>query len=96
LILFDFDFSLGFQVNDLGREIGSLLESSYRSDVTFKVEQKLFHLHKFLLKARIPYFEAMFSSSWNESNLTEVIFFFSLFFFFFSLFSFLFSPFSFD
>ncbi|XP_069823773.1 BTB/POZ domain-containing protein 8 isoform X1 [Dendropsophus ebraccatus] len=57
---------------DLGRDLLSLLQQSYATDVTIQVEETLFHVHRAILCARSSYFTAMFSGCWAEAS-QEVI-----------------------
>ncbi|OEL30663.1 BTB/POZ and MATH domain-containing protein 1, partial [Dichanthelium oligosanthes] len=44
--------------SDLADDLRKLLEAEERTDITFKVEEKVFHAHKFVLAMRSPVFKA--------------------------------------
>ena len=46
--------------------------SGYLCDVTLKIQQRQFHAHKTILASSSPYFEAMFTSCMEESQMSEV------------------------
>ena len=46
--------------------------SGYLCDVTLKIQARQFHAHKTILASSSPYFEAMFTSCMEESQMSEV------------------------
>ncbi|CAO2209728.1 unnamed protein product [Urochloa humidicola] len=51
------DWEIKVPPSDILENLGRLLESGERSDVTFKVKGEVFHAHKFVLAMRSPVFE---------------------------------------
>ncbi|CAO2189226.1 unnamed protein product [Urochloa humidicola] len=52
------DWEIKVPPSDILENLGKLLESGERSDVTFKVKGEVFHAHKFVLAMQSPVFEA--------------------------------------
>jgi len=57
----------------LRRDIGSLWESGFLSDVVVKAGNQTFNCHKSILASRSPVFKAMFSHNMLENRNNEVI-----------------------
>ncbi|KAA3473249.1 BTB/POZ and MATH domain-containing 4-like protein [Gossypium australe] len=54
--------------SDIGSHFGILLENEEGSDITFNVFGEKFHVHKLVLAARSPVFEAEFSDRMEDDN----------------------------
>ena len=57
---------------NLPQDFGHLLESATFSDMTLKVEDKVYPVHKAILAARSPVFAAMFNHDLEETKLGVV------------------------
>ncbi|KAK8767778.1 hypothetical protein V5799_005437 [Amblyomma americanum] len=57
----------------LSEDLGWLLDSSYNSDVTLRVDGRTFAAHRSILAARSPVFRAMFAHPMQEQALGEVV-----------------------
>ena len=58
--------------NGLLQNLRQLQSKSSLSDVTIKVDGKVFHAHRSILAAASPYFETMFTSGFQESTTKEI------------------------
>ena len=58
--------------NGLLQNLRQLQSKSSLSDVTIKVDGKVFHAHRSILAAASPYFETMFTSGFQESSRKEI------------------------
>ena len=59
--------------SDLPDDLGKLLESKKRADVTFKVEGEVFHAHKFVLAMRSPVFEVELYGPMRDNRRRNII-----------------------
>ena len=58
--------------SDLVDNLGKLLESEEGADVTFKVEDKVFHAHKIVLAMRSPVFKAELYGPMRDMNQPSI------------------------
>jgi len=71
---FDDCFELAFEppnaanVLSLAGDLAPMVDSEHFSDVSFEVEGRTIHAHKFILFARCEYFRRMFTSGYKEST----------------------------
>jgi len=59
--------------SDLPDDLGKLLESEKRADVTFKLEGEVFHAHKFVLAMRSPVFEVELYGPMRDNRRRNII-----------------------
>lgn len=58
--------------SDIGKHLGSLLDSTDGADVSFMVDGQTFHAHRAVLAARSPVFRAELLGSMSEATMTSI------------------------